>query len=238
MPRAIDLYFAVDACSFVVLNPADHPRIEEDGNAFHLLDDDVDAILERGLVLGLRLGADGYKGIRVVIGPLPPEVRDEELDGAPFVFRLHVRHGRMFVSDPSYDFPTSEELGLPADDLDYVFFDVENGRYRASLHPLRSEAVEREKVLWILTLERVESFEDIPAWREFPHEESSNRIAARAPERSLVRVRHAKYGLGWADGGALEDRGAVPVRFDAHGEKKIAGAFLERVRRAGEREDA
>ncbi len=225
----IDIHFTVDSCSFVILHPADHPHLAEEGTGLYLLEDDIDALLERGLLLGLRLGADGHKGIRVVVGPLPEDVR-ADLEGDPFVFRLRVRHGRMLIADPSYDFPTPEELARPPEEIaDVPYFDVPNGRYRASIYTLKTEVITRENVIWLLTLEQVESFSAIEPWREFPYEESKHRSADSKATSPVLRVRHAKYGLGWVKSGTPAQESAVLVAFDAHGEKKILGRFLELV---------
>lgn len=84
-------------------------------------------------------------------------------------------------------------------------------------------------MIWLLTLEQVESFAAIEPWREFPHEESKHRTANSKATSPVLRVRHAKYGLGWVKSGTPAQESAVLVAFDAHGEKKILGRFLELV---------
>ena len=200
----------VDSALFFLFHPADftedEAEIEPPERAF-----------EEGLVVGIHLGADGNRIVEVIEGPLPEA--DRALVEKSWVFRLHVKHGVLYATDrvagrDEYDWPNEPRVTL------------RRGKYRAELFILKSDAMTEKNTSFFLAVEPVDSFDAIPAWLDFPHEDDRGGEAPVLPAKPIRRVRHAKFG----DGDVIRDEPPnVVVRFADGVERKLLATFVTPV---------
>jgi hypothetical protein len=198
----------VDSARFFLFHPDDYTE-DEAGEL-----DPPDHAFEEGLVVGIHLGADGNRIIEVVEGPLPEA--DRALTDKSWVFRLHVKHGVLYATDrvagrDEYDWPREPHVTL------------RRGKYRAELWILKGDAMTEKNTSFFLSLERTESFDAIPAWREFPREDDPGGEAPKLPAKALRRVRHPKFGEGDV---IRDDPPNLVVRFADGAERKLQAKFV------------
>jgi hypothetical protein len=113
-----------------------------------------------------------------------------------------------------YDWPREPHVAL------------RRGKYRAELFLLTSDATTAKNTSFFLSLERTDSFDAIPAWREFPREDDRGGEAPVLPPKALRRVRHAKFG----EGDVIRDEPPnVVVRFADGAERKLLAKFVSPV---------
>lgn len=200
----------VDSALFFLFHPQDFTEDEVEIEP-------PDRAFDEGLVVGLHLGADGNRIVEVVEGPLPEA--DRALTAKSWVFRLHVKHGALYATDrvagrDEYDWPREPCIRL------------ERGKYRAELSILTADATTERNTSFFLSIERVDSFDAIPAWRGFPHEDDPGGGAPTLPAKAIRRVRHAKFG----DGDVIRDEPPnVVVRFADGAERKLLAKFVSPV---------
>jgi len=204
------LYLAVDAAQFFLFHPEDCP----DAGAELAPPNEA---LDGGWVVGLALGADGHRGLALVPGSLS-EQDHKDVEPVPFVFPLHVRHGRLFATDRMAD---SSEYDWDTEPS----FEVACGYYRASWYVLTDEAVERRNVNWLLHLEPVATLDGLPTWGDLPYE-AGPRSPGVAPQIAARTVRHSKFGLGQI---VAEGDGKVDVEFQDGQRRVILARFVEEV---------
>ena len=201
----------VDSARFFLFHPEDFSE-DEAGEL-----DPPDRAFDEGLVVGIHLGADGNRIVEVIEGPLPDA--DRRLTEKSWVFRLHVKHGALYATDrlagrDEYDWPREPHVT------------IRRGKYRAELFVLTSDATTAKNTSFFLSLERTDSFDAIPAWREFPREDDRGGEAPVLPPKALRRARHAKFG----EGDVIRDEPPnVVVRFADGAERKLLAKFVSPV---------
>lgn len=109
------------------------------------------------------MGADGHRGIELVLGEL--SLTEREHVTGPIVFPLRVNHGKLFATDRMAAVDEHEWDEEPA-------FELEPGYFEAKWYVLDDELSEKKKVNWIVTLRSVKSLAGLPEWRDFPDEDS------------------------------------------------------------------
>ena len=229
IPGYARLVFPVDSACFVVLHPSDFAKkmAEANGSLLDVVNDgDLEDDFDAGRVLGLRLGGDGWRAIVAGLHPAPPELAAHLDTSAPFEFRLHVRKGPLYALDPSHTdrFEPSED-----EEEGVTFFEVPRGRYHARLHVVRSTSTSTVGAIWALVLEPVETFDNLPAWKELPHEDDTHRrpppdTPLTLPERW---VRHKKFGIGrvlMEEGTGADAK--LLILFPS-GERRLLASFVE-----------
>jgi hypothetical protein len=205
---------AVDSSQFFLFHPSDFPDVDESEIEI------PDFALEEGLVVGLRLGADGARAIEICDGPLTEKDRGQT-SGAPFVFRLDVRHGKLFATDRIEGIDTRDWDEEPS-------AEIGNGKYRAELYAIRNG--QERNANWILALTKVPRLDDIAPWLDLPSEDAKGRVPAKTATRVVEarRVHHPKFGDGVIVG---EEPGPTPkliVRF-ADGDRKLVASFVKEI---------
>ncbi|MCB9670961.1 MAG: hypothetical protein H6734_15885 [Alphaproteobacteria bacterium] len=151
--RALSL--SVDAAQFFLFDPLE-------GWAPSSSMAPPEGALEQGLVVGLRLGADGDRGLEVV--DVLTEADREDLEAGPLIFPLTVRRGPLFASDRwvgphAYDWAMEPCVLLAP------------GAYRASWYRISDTAMRRRRANWLLHVEQVPSLDGIPPYAVLPHED-------------------------------------------------------------------
>ena len=145
----------VDSAQFFLFHPNDFP--DADGEI-----DVPDEAFEQGLVIGLHLGADGNKIIVLWEGALP----EADIEPVPFVFKLHVRHGRLYATDRVEGLRAYNWSKEPC-------LEIASGMYRAEMYVLKGEVVATYNALWLLRLAPIDRamFDAMLAWHELPFED-------------------------------------------------------------------
>ena len=198
----------VDAARFFLFHPKD--CAEAAGEL-----DPPDEAFQHALVVGLQLGGDGPRAVEVT--DTLDETDRADVDGEPFVFPLRVVHGKLYATDRvagmrDYDWEREPHAAIPP------------GTYAASWYLLRSDAIARRGVNWLLHLEPAETLVELATWDELPHEEAQvRRPVARTQSQAQRRVHHAKFG-----GGSVVSRSddKLTVDFDDGQRRTIAERFL------------
>ncbi|MEM9069913.1 MAG: hypothetical protein AAGE52_15480 [Myxococcota bacterium] len=208
------LYLGVDMARFFLFHP-------DDFTAYEAAEIDLpERATHEALIVGLDLGADGHRGVEITDEPLSEKDRAEVSPGPPFVFPLRVTHGRLFATDriarsDEYEWNQEPHVALP------------EGLYRAEWYRFEESRVRNAN--WLLLVKPVESFDELPAWDQLPHEDGydlpdGTKNPRREPAATKVeRVSHPKFGVGEV----LSRNGdAVEVKFE-DSVRRIASRFLK-----------
>lgn len=196
-----------DVAHLVVFHPDDLTHRGGDPIAWYGYDFAYRKESAAGSLIAFGTGNDGGYAVRLTTEGLAPQEADHACSG--WVFPYRVRHGRVLV-DNTDALPGQERMTDPAT-LSDRWFDIADGAYRVTVHPIDRAAAADASDLpdYVIAFERVEDLGDIPV-ADTPPQLHPSRDWTPVPGRSMETEAIFAWPSGVPDGNAFAALKADP----------------------------